>query len=770
MHHHSRRPNGSRCALSLLLASTLVPLGSSAVAAERAPTAQLVEEIVVTARRREETLQEVPAAVTVITGEKMFATGNDSMDRLRYAVPNFNFASDMAYRSRSTVRGVGSDRSGAQTNGVGFFIDGVYQSGTARFNAPFFDIERVEVLKGPQGARYGRNAFAGVVNVVTRKPDNEFRASVQTTAENNGGFEGAGMVSMPLIEDQLYLKVSAAHNESDGDYTHDITGKDVMPLESDFYNVRLVWDATEQLEFDLQLSKSDNDGTAYAFASTNSLQDIQARHLLRDNQTSGQDNDEASLIVTWEGEGYTVRNLTAYRDSFTHLNVDGDVTPYDGINSIVQVDSDVWLNELRVMSTGEGPFAWLFGGEIYSSDADAWFPTRFLDEVGFALGCDEPGEPYDETRSCFWNILAGSVATNTIESESDVWSLFAEVSYELWDRLELVASARYDDIDSEVFNAAGGGTEGQFDDQKLQPLFTARYSIDDDTSVYVSAAKGIREGGFNSSSLSQDYGTFDTDELWSYEAGLKKIFPESGARMNISVFYMDADTLNQAAIIRTDAGSLANGALTLGGADSYGAEIDASLPLGGGVTWDVALGLLDCSLKDVPDFEDRSLDYRQVAAGVRSGNECQDSSDWSFNTALVGEWGLGGTGWTATATINLSGKGETRLTTDNGAPTNGLPAIGSDGDADQIATRVFRRDEEIQDPVYLLDLSAGVRNENWTILAFVENLTDQLYALDHYHHEGLCDSGICGYQDFSFKFITTLAPERRYGVRLRYDL
>src|SRR5690606_16106473 len=135
----------------------------------------------VTARRREETLQEVPAVVQVFNNEQMFFTGNDSMENLRDVVPNFQFASDMAYRSRVAVRGLGSDRSGAQTNGVGFFIDGVYQSGTARFNAPFFDVERVEVLKGPQGARYGRNAFAGVVNVVTRKPDNELRSSVQTT-------------------------------------------------------------------------------------------------------------------------------------------------------------------------------------------------------------------------------------------------------------------------------------------------------------------------------------------------------------------------------------------------------------------------------------------------------------------------------------------------------------------------------------------------------------------------------------------------------------
>jgi hypothetical protein len=114
--------------------------------------------------------------------------------------------------------------------------------------------------------------------------------------------------------------------------------------------------------------------------------------------------------------------------------------------------------------------------------------------------------------------------------------------------------------------------------------------------------------------------------------------------------------------------------------------------------------------------------------------------------------------------------GETRLTTDSGTPTDGVPAIGSPGNVEQLASRTFRRYEEIQDPVYLLDLSVGARNEHWNIVAFVNNATDQLYALDNYHHEGLCDSGLCGYQDFSYKFITTLAPRRHVGLRVRYDL
>ena len=727
-------------------------------AAWAAEESAALEEIIVTARRREETLQEVPAAISVFNDEQIFYSGNDSMDRLRNAIPNFEFASDMAYRSRTAVRGLGSDRSGIQTNGVGFFIDGVYQTGQARFNAPFFDVERVEVLKGPQGARYGRNSFAGVVNVVTRKPNNEFRVTAQAAAESEDGYEGALMISGPIIEDKLYAKLSVAHNESDGDYQHDITGEDILDLNSDFYALRLVWDVTERLELDFNAAKSDNDGVAFSFAVTDGLQDLSETFLLRDDQTSGSDYEEANLTATWDGDDVVVMNRVYYVDEFRHLRVDGDVTPFDGILSIVQADVEIWGDELRIQSAGDGPFHWLVGGEYYNAESFAFFPTAFLSEIGAALG------------SPILQFLDGVVSTNVVDGETDVWSVFGEVSIEFAERWELTLSARYDDIESSVFNAAAGtagsgGLGAEFADDAIQPLVSLRYSIDDYTSVYASAARGIRQGGFNSSALTKDYAIFESDDVWSYEVGLKKQFPEAGAHLNLSAFYMDADTLNQAAIIVTDAGNLANGALTMGGADSYGVEMDLGVTLGGGVDWSFNMGILDCTYKNIPPFEERTPDFQQIGPFVKDGNTCQDSAEWTFNTALHGEWSLGGSGWMALATVTVSGKGDTRMTTDSGVPGRAGPL--APNPPEERALRARRVDEEIREPIYLVDLTFGIRNENWTILGYAENLFDKVYALDHFHHEGLCDSGICGLG--AGKFITTLAPQRRLGLKIRYD-
>jgi outer membrane receptor protein involved in Fe transport len=349
--------------------------------------------------------------------------------------------------------------------------------------------------------------------------------------------------------------------------------------------------------------------------------------------------------------------------------------------------------------------------------------------------------------------------------------VFGEVSYLFFDRLEATFSIRYDDIEKSVFNfgaglAGSGGLGLDFEDDAWQPLFSLRYSIDDFTSVYASAAKGIREGGFNASALTKDYATFETDEVWSYEIGLKKVFPESGAYLNIAAFYMDAKVLNQAAIIVTDAGSLANGAITMGGADSYGMEMEFGMPLGGGINWDMNLGILDCTLKDVPAYADRSPDFQQVSPGVQDGNTCQDSSEWTFFTSLDGRWALGGSGWHTTAAVSLSAKGDTRMTSDAGTPGRTFPFLPST--PEEVAQRDIREDQSIRDPMVLINASAGLQNDKWTILAYYENLANKRYPIDHFSHEGLCDSGICGMG--AGNFITTLAPKIRYGLRLRYDL
>ena len=730
-----------RAALACI-AGAIVQAGPQAFAAEPAAGARPMEETIVSARRRDEKLQDVPATVSVLTDETIFLTGDDSMEQLRDTIPNFNFASDLAYRSRVSVRGLGSDRSGAQTNGVGFFIDGVYQNGTARFNAPFFDVERLEVLKGPQGARYGRNAFAGVVNVVTKKPSDELRFNAQMAQENHGGNEYAVSFSGALIPGQLYGKVSGAHNETDGDYQHQVTGEDMQALESDFMSARLVWAPTDDLEFDLNWTKMDNDGVAFAFSQTRSLQDLSETYVLDDGQTSGADYTDWNLGTVWSFDGFEIQNKLAYYDYLNHLDVDGDVQPFRGIRSVVELEGDQWSNEFRLQSNGTGPFRWMAGFEIVHGEFDANFPTFFLDEIDFAL----TGARNLPLRDFLVSI---SPSTNTIEGESDVWSVFGELSYLFSESLELTVSARYDDIEKEVFNssagpAGGGGLGAEFEDEALQPLVSLRYTVDDYTSVYASAAKGIREGGFNASALTKEYGLFDSDEVWSYEAGVKMIMPDLGARLNVSVFYADAEVLNQAAIIVTDAGSLANGAITLGGADTWGIELDGSIAVNDWLTWNFAAGYLDCELKDVPPFAERSPDFRQVSPGVLDGNSCQDSSQYSFNSSFALDYPIGDSGWQAIGSLTFSGKGDTRLTSD----------------------ALLRGKESLQEEVYLVDLTAGARSEHWTVLGYVENATNQRYALDHFSAQGLIDSGLGGAVDF----ITTLAPRRHFGVKVRYDL
>jgi len=691
----------------------------------------------VTARRREESLQEVPATVSVVSNEDMFVRGLDSMDRLRDTVPNFQFAADYANRSRMAVRGLGSDRSGTQTNPVGFFIDGVYQAGVARFSAPFFDVERVEILKGPQGARYGRNAFAGVVNVVTRKPGNELHASAQTVVENKGGFEYAGLLSGPIVRDRLYGKLSFAHNETDGDYKHAISGKNMASLESDFYSARLIWDATDNLEFDLNLGKTEVKGIAFALSQVDTLQQLRENYLVRDDQFSGSDYEDASLTATWSGERVTVMNRLAYRDTEIRNRLDGDGIPYDGIQTDGGSDSEYLSNELRISSSGGGKLQWMFGGEVAQGESESSGLTYFHEEIDLAL----LGFPFPPLRN---QLMGISPVAGSSSGDSDYWSVFGEVSYEFMGRMELLLSVRYDNIEKSVTKMLGGSPlSSEFEDDAVQPLVSMRYKLSDDTSVYASAARGFREGGFNVPALTRDYGTYASDDVWSYEIGFKHLLNRWRGQVNASAFYMDADVLNHAAVLINDTGGIASGVITLGGASSWGVEVDTTIQLTDFLTWTAAVGLLDCQLQDVPPYDDRTPDQQRAGRGIQSGNQCSDSAKWTFNTALSGEYPLARDDTSLMFTLSFSGKGKQRLASDP----------------------LLREEESIQDPYYLLDLTAGMRTGRWSIFGYAENLTNERYALDNSPAAVFHEVGVGG----ATGSMVTLAPKRRYGIKIRFD-
>ena len=570
------------------------------------------------------------------------------------------------------VRGLGSDRSGNQANGVGFFVDGVYQYGTARFNAPFLDIERVEVLKGPQGARYGRNAFAGVVNIITQKPGNEFNVSAQTELESENGQQFGGSLSGPIVHDALYGKLSYSYSTSDGDYVHSTTGRDMMSVRDEFVDGRLVWQSTDRLEFDLKGSWGEHLGPGYAYSQVQSLQHLTENFVMDDDQTAGLDFTETTLGTTWRGDSFQISNRVGYYHAHTHYDIDADFSQLDIVRAGLMARNTQWTDELRIQSAGDGPLTWLFGGEIVHASAESTATSTLRPGLCPLLGIPPAFCPFPRT----------SVGPG--EGDTDVWSAFAEVSYEFADRLELTVSGRYDDI---AVHSRVPTPEQQFEDSAVQPLVSLRYRIDDETTIYASGARGIRQGGFNPVTVKASFRPYDSDDVVTYELGYKRALRSVRGHINLAAFYSDVRAMNHYIGLPPAPGfTTFPGVFSLGGAESYGFEIDLSLDLTDNLQWNVAAASLDCKLRDIPALT--GPDYTAVPGNLTNGAKCVDASDWTFSASLSGAWALGASDWETIGSVSVAGRGDTQLVYDAGTPW---------GPANH-ESRTYRRQEEIQEP------------------------------------------------------------------------
>ncbi|HUD91873.1 TonB-dependent receptor, partial [Sphingobium sp.] len=205
---------------ALLLAGVALAASMPVIAqAQQAPAASAVNdsEIVVTARKREETLLNVPVAVTAVSGDTLARRNINSVREAAVLTPGLNISSDGAGRAFVSIRGVGVTLVQTVQPGVGLFIDGIYRPNTAYLNNPLLDVERIEVLRGPQGTLYGKNTLGGAINVITRQPGNDFEARGQASyAGPDDSWLVSGSVSAPIVQDKLAIRIGASHRQQDG--------------------------------------------------------------------------------------------------------------------------------------------------------------------------------------------------------------------------------------------------------------------------------------------------------------------------------------------------------------------------------------------------------------------------------------------------------------------------------------------------------------------------------------------------------------------------
>ncbi|PZO06984.1 MAG: TonB-dependent receptor [Alphaproteobacteria bacterium] len=557
---------------ALLAAGSLAALAtaSAAVAQEAAETRAeptRLDEIVVTARRRSESLQDVPVAVSAFSAERLSDLQADDISGIQYSVPNLYLDKGDASNAVVYLRGVGQNDSLAFADpGVGIYVDDVF---IARSQAAFlelFDVARIEVLRGPQGTLYGRNTIGGAVKFVSSPPSSTPAAYLEAGIGNYASRILNGRIGGPLIDGVLNGKVAFAYSGRDGYAENAVDGRDDGDQNSLAGRIALDWTPTDRLQVLVSVdakrdrpdtSRSPARETAITGALTNgALVTYPAatdpyRVNVNANGLSDLTGLGASVTVRYEAsDAVTIESITAYREMAFDLNLDVDGAPLPILDILVLQDQNQFSQELRASYDAGGRLTGT-AGLYYFRDEDTTFS-----------GVDNGAATIFGFPVVAFGFQTSSLADTRQETRS--WAAFADVSYDLTDRLSIGGGLRYTQEEKfsgrrfeNFFNpavsvirntppfragrgVAGTPITGDADFDAFTPKVSVSYTPNKDVLLYGSASRGFKSGGFDGRATNNfSFEPFRPEFVWSYEAGAKITGLDGRLTFNAAYFYND---------------------------------------------------------------------------------------------------------------------------------------------------------------------------------------------------------------------------------------
>jgi iron complex outermembrane receptor protein len=703
----TRTDGGVRPDTRTLAAAIALALAMAApVSAQETSTDGGLEEIVVTAQRREEKLQDVPVAITALSAADIEARGIGSTRDVLPSIPNVTYDESFTIgNSFVSIRGV------AQINNadspIAIVVDGVPQNNQKQLRMELFDVERIEVLKGPQGALYGRNAIGGALNIVTQRPTNDFRGWVEAGYGSGDTTSIAGAVSGPISPDKALFRLTAAYKDSDGEIENEFLGEKVDFYTSKDVRGRLILTPADALEIDLRASYSKLDGGAVRDASMppgdkhNTNREVAPRSdILGDSE---REISDATVKIDWKTDYGTLTSITGYtdlsEDYFGDLDFCNPVDCPGGIFGLgpqadqqQHLDVELLSQELRFTSPDDRSLRWIVGAFYINTKRDLETIGRFL----------FPGAPP-------FTFLASNES-----NDNDAYSAFAQVDYDFTDSTTLGVSLRYDKDEREQTDVSTG-TVRDISFDEVQPRVVLSHKFTPDQLGYVSYGTGFRSGGFNGIGGRP----FDAETLKNYEIGYKSEWLDHRLRLNAAVFHSISDDYQFFYVDFTAGGAQVIDNLRK--VEFTGGELELQAQLTPG--WQVygSLGLLDSDIKEI----DPSL-----TVPAEEGNKSPKTQVSTFTFGTQYEFPVGD----LTATLRL--------------------------DYNRLGKRYWHPDNvDIRDPVNLLDLRASLAGEHWTATIWGRNVLDEFYYMDF-------NSAAFGAPGVD---LGSQAPPDTYGVEVRYS-
>jgi len=618
---------------SFLVLCSMTVAAADGVAANDNGEKAALEEIVVTAQLREQSLQDVPISIQVLGAGEIADMRIDDISDIGYEVPGLSIYSFLPGQVNPSIRGAMTfnDAPGVEQS-VAMFMDGVYIGQTGFFSFDLFDIERIEVLKGPQGTLFGRNVTGGALNIITTTPPDAFDGSLEATAGNYGQMEMQGVVGGPW-SDTLSGQIAFSWKDSDGFYTNIIDGKDVEAQDAFSVRGKLRYELNDAVELVLSAEHGRDELQGIAFDLTGDPLPYMG------TEAFGPDGDVtlnflgALDVETWAYTGTitgdtnigTITSITGYRESENNITADADGTPVVEIELGDDDQIEQFSQELRL--TGQANNIDYVGGLYFVNIKHHRVQNRLFDGA--------PGSLFEIALS---PVPVLDVDGQDIETTS--YAAYGEITYTFEQGLSLTGGIRYtkDEKTGTSFCSSGGAFllcpspaltishDGSWD--AITPRFVAQYEFSDDVMAYGSYSRGFKSGGFPLNIFDPDpQAEFKPEYADNYEVGIKSRLWDQRLQTNLAIFWMEFTDLQ---VLQTNSVGQTSAA-NAGEATSQGVELDLNVAV-----TDAFQVFGDYT------YLDAELESLQLEGEDLSGNTPRSAPEHSFNVGAEYTWNLPG--------------------------------------------------------------------------------------------------------------------------------
>lgn len=680
----------------------------------------------VTARKQEESLQDAPLAISAVSGASLRESQVSNLVDVETSMPNVNFGARLS-AGAPTIRGVGFTLLAAGTSAnVAVHVDGVPIGRPAATAASFFDIERIEVVRGPQGTLYGRNATGGAINLITEQPSPELKGYANVTVGNYNSRRLEGAIGGPIVEDRLLGRVAFVIDQHDGWATNRQSGKEVDALAMNAFRGRLTWLPAEawKVDFGAEVYHQNDtmngmkfigqpEGVAPLFGVVRGGQAYPTgtRDILGELEPVNQlDLSSINMTASWQGERFGFKSITAYRETELYWQTDIDGTNMTIFNLTREEDARQTSQEFQL---------------TYNHDRLKWLAGLFYFDERDSINARAPG---------------GFATTPTLtldfhqsaEAKTEALGIFAEGTYNLTDRWAATLGVRYSDETVEVINErtdrlplAPAVRDCNVMPCSLKftntsPRFILTYKASDDKMLYASVSEGFKSGGFSVGSVQP---SFDAEEILSYEVGAKTTWIDGRLRANFAAFLYDYTDMHQTKVLPGITVTENASDATIKG---FEAEIQALIT--SQFQMNFVLGLLDAKFDR---FESQNPIYPGTPVQDLSGYRLPIAADYSGSLGATYSWPTQQGTWRLRGELAFS---------------------------DSFYTTAFNERPAYQPAYQTGNLFLNYEREHVVLGLFVRNLTDELILNSAYISNSTGATGL-----------GTYAPPRTYGASFRFS-